>query len=54
MFRQYRGDAVGHKRTRKETSFLLEDRDKLDKIPFTLESERKEGSHRESEGVDTD
>jgi hypothetical protein len=52
MFMRYRGGAVGHKTMRKETKSLLEDHDKLDKIPFVLESEREQGSHRGSEDSD--
>lgn len=39
MFMRCHGGAVGHKTTREETKSLLEDRDKLDKVPFKLESE---------------
>jgi len=40
MFMQYRGGAVGHKTTCEETKCLLDDRDKLDQVPFELESEQ--------------
>ncbi|KIK26402.1 hypothetical protein PISMIDRAFT_274760 [Pisolithus microcarpus 441] len=39
MFMRFRGGAVGHKTTREATRCLLDDRDKLDRRPFTLERE---------------
>lgn len=51
---RYRGGAVGHKTIRNETKCLLDDRDKLDKIPFVLESEREQEFHRGSEDVEMD
>ena len=37
---RYRDGGVGHKSTQEETDRFLDDRDKLDKVPFELESER--------------
>ena len=51
---RYHGGAVGHKTMRKETKSLLEDRDKLDEIPFVLESEREQGFYRGSEDLDVE
>lgn len=51
---RYRGGAVGHKTTREETKCLSEDRDKLDKIAFVLESERRGEFYRENEDVEMD
>lgn len=39
MFMRFRGGGVGHKTMREETQCLLDDRDKLDKVPFIMESE---------------
>ncbi|KAI6104250.1 hypothetical protein F5141DRAFT_1065063 [Pisolithus sp. B1] len=39
MFMRFRGGAVGHKTTHEATRCLLDDRDKLDRRPFTLERE---------------
>lgn len=39
---RYRGGAVGHKTTQEDTKCLLDDRDKLDKVPFELESEQSQ------------
>ena len=54
MFMRYRGGAIGHKTMRKETKCLLEDRDKLDNIPFMLESEREQEFYRENEDIEMD
>lgn len=40
MFMRFHGGAVGHKTTHEETRCLLDDHDKLDKVPFELESEQ--------------
>jgi hypothetical protein len=39
---RYRGGAVGHKTMQEDTKCLLDDRDKLDKVPFELESEQSQ------------
>jgi hypothetical protein len=41
MFMRYRGGGVGHKSIREATRSLLDDRDPLDKIPFTKEKEHE-------------
>jgi hypothetical protein len=40
MFMRFRGGGVGHKTTREATQSFYEDRDALDSVPFTKESER--------------
>lgn len=40
MFMRFRGGGVGHKSTREATQSFFEDRDALDSVPFTKESER--------------
>ena len=40
MFMRFRGGGVGHKSTRKATQCLLDNRETLDKEPFTLENNR--------------
>lgn len=40
MFMRFRGGGVGHKSTWEATQSFFEDRDALDSVPFTKESER--------------
>lgn len=54
MFMRFRGGGVGHKSTRRETSCLLDDRDKLDRVPFQREKERHGSEFDESSEEDED
>ena len=49
MFMRFRGGAVGHKTTREETKYLLDDRDELDKVAFEREYERAGYAKQESD-----
>lgn len=51
MFMRYRGDGVGHKSIREATQCLLDDRNKLDSQPFTLECDHKSSTEN---GEDSD
>ena len=51
---QHRGGAIGHKTMQKETKSILKDRDKLDEIPFVLESEQEQSFYRGSEDLDVE
>ncbi|KAG2028813.1 hypothetical protein BDR03DRAFT_1019306 [Suillus americanus] len=53
MFMRYRGGGVGHKSICEATKCLLDDRDALDKLPFTIEKER-EARDSDDEMVGTD